>query len=120
MSSIRDGRAKQSSVRVVHGHDSLPLAARDAEVSAVGNHGGAFVEQNACCGASPGLTRFVADKLRVVDVQRSTTDCYASEVEATRVIDDNVGIASGGVVSVEGDEINNGVSRAADTLLHIP
>src|SRR5215472_17803179 len=116
---MRDGRAKQGSVRVVHGHNPLTQAARDAQISAVGNHVGPFVEQDSGCGSSPGLTRLVADKLRVVDVQRSTSDCYASKVEATRVIDDNVGIATGDVIRVGDDEINNGVGAAADALLHI-
>src|SRR5215469_15722260 len=116
---MRDGRAEESSVRVVHGHNSLTQAAGDAEVSAVGNHAGAFVEQDCCRGSSPGLTRLVADKLGVVDVQRSTSDCYASKVEATRVIDDNVGIATGDVIRVGDDKINNGVGAATDALLHI-
>lgn len=69
MTSIRDGRAKQSCMRVVHSHDSLAQAAGDVEVSTVGNHAGSFIEQNARCGSSPGLARFVVDELGVVDVQ---------------------------------------------------
>ena len=117
---MRNGRAKQSSVRVIHGHDPLPQAARDAEQSTGGKHCGTFVEIDTRRSSSPGLTRFVNDEFRTVDVQRSADHRHSGEGEAGRAVDDDVGIASRYVIRVLDNQIDGRIGAPTDGLLHIP
>jgi len=48
--------------------------------------------------SAPKLTRFVDHEFGTVDIQRSADNIHSAEGEASRAVDNDVGVASGGVV----------------------